>query len=325
MVDLAIQTYSPRTIRLSERLPEFNAYLKDLQREILKQEAALAARAFIKFTPPIPQGGGMGDTHAAKKQGQIAVDRDIRSLFAPLTATLRGALDPVYGGMKEFMEWRNKPLRGGKAGAILEAIHQDPIPERAFNKARNLYLNPKRPPTQTHVLDDQGEFSRVHQEQRRVYRGRITRNRGPDQAIKEFPYFAEPRQLDRYIRMQQEQVGKTQSGWVRVITGIGTVKLRGDYLMSGLKGLPKHLYKLSGEGSIRYSSSFWGRFTGLSESSFINIKNPRGNINGVGDEARTKLKVIEYRLNQIRARPYSRLLNQGIRHWNAGRKPTTTS
>lgn len=325
MVDLNIQTYTPRTLRLAERLPQFNAYLKSLQREILKQEAALAARAFIKFTPPIPMGGGMGDTHAAKKQGQIAVDRDIRSMFAPLTATLRGALDPTYGGLQEFMKWRSKPLRGGKAGAILEAIHQDPIPERAFNKAKNLYLNAKRPPTQTFVMDDAAEFSRVHKDQRKHYRGRITRHNGPDEALQQFPYFAEPRQLDRYIKSQQDLVGKTQSGWVRVITGIGTVKLRGDYLMSGLKGLPKHLYKLSGEGHIRYSASFWGRFTGLATSSFINIRNPRGNINGVGDEARTKMKVIEYRLNQIRARPYSRILNQGIRHWNAGRTPTTTS
>lgn len=325
MVDINIQTYTPRTIRLSERLPEFNAYLKDLQREILKQEAALAARAFIKFTPPIPMGGGMGDTNPAKKQGQIAVDRDIRSIFAPLTATLRGALDPTYGGMKEFMEWRSKPLRGGKAGAILQAIHQDPIPERAFNKARNLYLKGRKPGTQTTVMTEDGEIRSKHLEQRRAYRGRITRKGGPSPELKAYPYFAEPRALDRYIADQQAQVGKTQSGWLRVITAIGTVKLRGDYLQPASKGILKHLYMLAGTGSVQYSSNFFGRFTGMSPSSFATIRNPKGNINGVGDEAATKSKVIEYRLNQILARPYQRLLNAGIRHWNSGRKPTTTT
>lgn len=325
MVDISIVAYTPRSLRLADRFSDFAAYLKDLQREVIKQEAALAARAFIKFTPPIPMGGGMGDTLQAKKQGQIAVDRDIRSIFAPLNATLRGALDPVYGGMKEFMEWRNKPLRGGKASAVLQAIHQDPIPERAFNKARNLYMGSGRPPTQTFVRTEAGELSTVHQAQRRTYRGRITRKGGPDHEIKRHPYFAEPRVLDRYIADQQAQVGKTQSGWLRVIQAIGMIKLRGDYLQPAQKNLPKHLYLLAGTGTVQYSSNFFGRFTGMAPSSFATIRNPKGNINGIGDEATTKDKVIQYRLNQIAARPYSRLLNQGIRHWNAGRKPTTTT
>lgn len=325
MVDINIVTYSARSLRIAEKYNDFAAYLKDLQREIIKQEAALAARAFIKFTPPIPPGGGMGDTIPAKKQGFIAVDRDIRSIFAPLNATLRGAIDPVYGGMKEFNEWRSKPLRGGKASDVLKAIHSDPIPERAFNKARNLYLKGRKPGTQTRVLGEPGEIRTIHQEQRRTYRGRITRKGGPDAHIAEHPYFAEPRVLDRYIADQQAQVGKTQSGWLKVITAIGTIKLRGDYLRPAQKSLPKHLYLLAGNGTVEYSSNFWGRFTGMAPSSFATIRNPRGNVNGVGDEAATRNQVITYRLNQVMARPYTNLLNSGIRHWNAGRKPTTTT
>ena len=321
--DISIQTGLSKTQRVFRNLIGFRQHIKDLEREMLKQESALAARAFIKYSPPSPPGGGMGDTRKAKLQGMIAVERDIRSVFAPLNATLRSAIDPTYGGMKAFMEWREKPLRGGKASAVLHAIHQDPVPERAMNKARNLYLSEKRPANRGYVLTEQSEIHQRHLEQRKAYRGRITRKGGPEDSVKRYPYFAEPRMLDRYIAAQQAQVGKLQSGWLRVITSIGTVKLRGQYLNTAQKNLPSHLYSLAGQGEVRYSSNFWAKFTGMSPADFITIRNPTGNINGVGDELQTKAKVIEYRSNQIASRPYQRIMNQSVRDWNRGQQPRT--
>jgi hypothetical protein len=323
MVDIAIRTYSPSTDKVSKGMNDFRVYLKSMQREILKQEAALAARAFIIFSPPISPGGGRGDKSPARKQGQIAVDRDIRSIFAPLNATLKSAIDPSYGGMKAFMEWRDKPLRGGRASDVLRAIHQDPVPERAFKKAINLYGNKTRSVHQVYVLNDSSELSEVHSKQRKQYRGRITRKGGPDASIKQAPYFAEPSALDRYIKLQQNLVGTLQSGWVKVILSIGTVRLRGQDLITAQKNLPKHLYTLAGTGTVRYDSSFFARLTGGGNQSFVTIKNPRGNINGVGDEASTKAKVIDYRKNQLAARSYRGTLAAGIREWRAGQAPKT--
>ena len=322
MSDISIQTGLHTSKRLAQSLMGFRAHIKDLEREMLKQEAALAARAFIKFSPPIPMGGGMGDTRAAKLQGMIAVDRDIRSIFAPLNATLRSALDPTYGGMQAFMQWRNKPLRGGKVSAVLEAIHQDPVPERAFNKARNLYQSKGRPSNRGFVLTEASELSAKHKQQRKTYRGRITRKGGPDQDIQQHPYFAEPRILDRYIASQQARVGYLQSGWLKVILSIGQPRIRGMLVNSGQKNLPRHLYSLSGWGDVRYSSGFHSKFSGMSPADTITIRNPSGNINGVGDDSQTKMKVIQYRQNQLLSRPYARLMSKSIRDWNSGRNPT---
>jgi hypothetical protein len=323
MADISIQTGLSKSKRLAQSLIGFRGHIRDLEREMLKQEAALASRAFIIFTPPIPEGGGRGDTRKAKLVGMAAVDRDIRSVFAPLTATLRSAIDPTYGGMQAFMKWREKPLRGGKASAVLHAIHQDPIPERALNKARNLYLSEKRPANRGYVLTETSEIKQRHLEQRKAYRGRITRKGGPEDSVKRYPYFAEPRVLDNYIKAQQARVGYTQSGWVRVIQAIGQPRIRGMLVNSGLKNLPKHLYTLGGWGDVRYSANFHAKFTGMSPADFITIRNPNGNVNGVGDEAQTKMKVIEYRTNQIASRPYQRIMNQSIRDWNSGQQPRT--
>jgi hypothetical protein len=322
MSDISIQTGLHTSKRLAQSLMGFRAHIKDLEREMLKQEAALAARAFIKFSPPIPMGGGMGDKMPAKKQGMIAVERDIRSIFAPLNATLSSALDPTYGGMQAFMEWRSKKLRGGKASAVLHAIHQDPVPERAFNKANNLYKNGGRHVSRGFVISETSLLSKKHKDQRKTYRGRITRHRGPDQYIQRHPYFAEPLKLDRYIASQQARVGHLQSGWLKVILAIGQVRIRGIMANSAQKGLLKHLYTLSGSGEVRYSSNFYSKFTGMSPAEVITIRNPSGNINGVGDDSQTKMKVIQYRQNQLLSRPYARLMSKSIRDWNSGRNPT---
>lgn len=320
--DISIRTTLSKQERLLANLRGFRVHIREVEREMIKQEAALAARAFIKFSPPIPMGGGLGDSRKAKLQGMEAVERDIRSMFAPLNATLRAAIDPTYGGMKEFMAWRDRPLRGGKVSAVLEAIHQDPIPERALNKARNLYLGRGREFGSSYVLTDMGEIRGKHQEQRKAYRGRITRKGGPDEQIKRHPYFAEPRMLDRYIKAQQDLVGTLQSGWLRVITSIGTIRIKGQYLISAQKGLQKHLYRLAGRGEVRYSANFFGKFTGMSPADFIVIRNPMGNVNGVGDESAIKMKVINYRMDQISLRPYQRKMSDSIRVWNQGGRPT---
>lgn len=309
MADLSIRVNSARSYRLAEKNKKFAEYLGVLQHEMLKQEAALAARAFIKFSPPIPYGGGMGDTGKAYKQGEIAVERDIRSIVAPRSATLASAVDPLYGSREDFNAWKAKRITRN-SGRVIEAIHADSNVERAYKMAQNLYGKS----TGGRILGDTGEIGDLHRRQRKEYRGRITRNRGPSQDIKRKPYFAEPRDINKYIAAQQKLVGKLQSGWLKVILKIGTVKLRGQYLSSGTKGLAKRLYSLAGDGSFRITGGSRGFV--FNKNARATIINPYGNINGVAADAATREKVIQYRMDQIASRPYQRYINDAMRRYN---------
>lgn len=310
MADIGISINTAKAFKLAEKNRKFAEYLGALQHEMLKQEAALAARAFIKFSPPIPLGGGMGDTSKAYKQGEIAVERDIRSIVAPRSATLASAVDPLYGSREDFDAWRAKRITKN-SGRIIEAIHADTDVERAFKRAQNLFGKS----TGGRILGDISELADLHKRQRREFRGRITRNRGPSADIKRKPYFAEPKVINKYVSQQQKLVGTLQSGWLRVILSIGTVKLRGQYLSSGTKQINKRLYTLAGNGSFRITRGSRGLV--FNQHARATIVNPTGNINGVAVNAETRNKVIQYRINQIAARPYQRFINDAIRRYNA--------
>ena len=312
MADIGIKINNAKAFRLAEKNKDFQLFLGELQHEMLKQEAALSARAFIKFSPPIPSGGGSGDTSKAYKQGEIAVERDIRSLVAPRSATLASAVNDLYGSRSDFEEWKAKRLTKN-SGRIINAIHADTNIERAYKMAQNVFGNSN---TGGRILDDISELQELHNKQRMMYRGRITRNRGPSQDIKQKPYFAEPRLITKYIANIKKHVGYMQSGWLQVINKIGTVKLRGQYLSSGTKGVSSRLYKLTGNGTVHMTTGSRGFVFNVNATA--TIANPIGNIHNVAEEARVKYKVIQYRLNQLASRPYNRYLSNAISRYNSG-------
>lgn len=310
MADIGIKINNAKAHKLAESNKDFKRFLAELQHEMLKQEAALSARAFIKFSPPIAP-GGPGDTSAAYKQGEIAVERDIRSLVAPRSATLASAVNDLMGSRADFEEWKSKRLTKN-SGRVIEAIHKDTDIERAYKMAQNAFGGS----TGGRILGDISELADLHKKQRIDYRGRITRNRGPSQDIRNKPYFAEPRHINKYISDTKKHVGFMQSGWLRIINKIGTVKLRGQYLSSGTKGVSARLYKLTGDGSFRMNMGSRGMVFNVDATA--TIANPVGNIHNVAEEARVKDKVIQYRRNQLASRPYNRFLTNAIKRYNAG-------
>jgi hypothetical protein len=312
MADIGIRINNAKAFRLAEKNKDFQLFLGELQHEMLKQEAALSARAFIKFSPPIPEGGGVGDKTPAYKQGEIAVERDIRSLVAPRSATLASAVNDLYGSRSDFEEWKAKRLTKN-SGRIINAIHADTNIERAYKMAQNIFGNAN---TGGRILGDISELQELHNKQRLMYRGRITRKGGPSQDIKQKPYFAEPRLITKYINDIKKHVGFLQSGWLRVIHKIGTVKLRGQYLSSGTKGISSRLYKLTGDGNVRMTTGSRGFVFNINATA--TISNPIGNINNVAEEAAVRAQVIKYRLNQLASRPYNKYLSNAISRYNSG-------
>lgn len=309
MADISVQINPSTMQRLGAAMFGFSDYLNRLTKDMLRQEAALCARQFMKYSPPIPSGGGDGDSLPAKKQGEIAVERDIRKVIAPRDSNLAASVDETYGSIGSFEQWKSKRLRGN-VGSIIAAIHADNDIPRAYQKAKNLF---SKHPTGDRLVTG-GAMRAAHDAQRKLYRGRITRNRGPSPEVKKMPYFGQPTELDAYIKKRKEMVGLINAGWWSVIQRVGTVRIRGLDVRPSSKGVPTwikrhnvqgYVIAQNAPGTIRYDS--------------ITIINPIGDAMGVATTANTKANVIRKRMDMIASRPYEHILRRNINEFNAGK------
>lgn len=309
MGDISIAVNPSTMQRFGAALTGFKKHLNDLTFDLIKQEAALTARQFLKYSPPIPYKGGDGDTLPAKKQGEIATDRDIRSVIAPRDASLAASVDSVYGSINSFEKWRSRQLKG-KVDYIITKIHQDNNIPRAYQKAKNLFAKK--------VMGDRllsfSGFRRVHDDQRRAYKGRITRHGGPSRAIKDRPYFGEAVEIDQYVKKRQEMVGMLNAGWWSCIKSIGKVRVRGLDVTPASKGIPSWIKRHNVNGYVIPS-----RAGGAVKFDKITVVNPIGDINGTGTEANVKARAIAFRMKAIAARPYDKILKRSIDDFNSGK------
>ena len=311
MADIAIGINPTTAQGLFASLGGYKEFLNTLTSDLLKQEAALSARAFIIFNAPIPYGGGSGDSLPAKKQGEIAIERDIRSMIVPKDFSLAASVDKVYGDITSFQKWKSKKLKGN-VGSIIMAIHADTNVDRAYQKAQNLYSGS----TGLRNLGSPSAMTGPHNAQRSSYRGRITRHDGPSADIKAKPYFAEAHDIDDYIKKRQLMVGKMSAGWWTVLQRIGKIQLRGMSVNSGVKNLSAKWIK-------RHNTPGYVNQTNMQNNSpakSVTIVNLMGDVLGVATESRTKEEVVKYRIKQIARRPYDSIVQSSIRQFNAGSK-----
>ena len=310
MADIAIGINPTRLQAMFASLRGYKDFLNTLTSDLLKQEAALSARAFMRYTPPIPSGGGFGDTLPAKKQGMIAVERDIRSMISPKDFSLAASVDKVYGDITSFQKWKSKKLKGN-VGSIIMAIHADTNVDRAYQKAQNLYSGS----TGLRNLGSPSAMTGPHNAQRSSYRGRITRHGGPTADVKAKPYFAEAQDIDAYIKKRQLMVGKMTAGWWTVLQRIGKVRLRGMSVNSGIKDVPTWIKAHNTPGYVNQTN-----MQSNSPAKSITIVNAMGDTLGVATESRTKLNVVIARIRAIASRPYDKILQDGINQFNRGSK-----
>lgn len=309
MADISIAVNPRLAQKLGAALGGFTDYLNRLTNDMIKQEAALTARQFMKYSPPIPYGGGNSDTKPGERQGYIATERDIRKVIAPRDSNLAASVDSVYGSLDSFTKWKSKRLRG-TAEYIIRKIHEDNNIPRAYQKAKNLFA---QSPIADRLLGSSG-LRTVHEIQRKKYKGRIHRNNGPVQAIKDKPYLADPLAIDAYVKERQKMVGKLNAGWWSTIQKIGKVRIRGMDVTPASKGVPKWITKHNINGYVLNT-----RRSGRVRIDSINVINPIGDVNGAGTEANTKARAIAFRMKAIAARPYERILNKSINDFNSGK------
>lgn len=290
--------------RVKGDLRGFRLFLDKLVNDVMKQEACLTARAALKYAPPLVIGGGKGDTAAAGKMGERAIDKDVRAIFAPPGATLPAvfAKGTASGAKAAFVKWRSKPYRGGST--LLTKIHTDPDESRAFAKANNLFGGK---PSRSKEINNTGQMRVIHEGQRK--NGRVVREGRPSREIKRYPYIVKDALIKRYVKERAKMVGQLKSGWWEIISkhGRGLV-IMGRTVDAGAKGLPKYITRHSGNGIL--AAALGG------SSKRITITNSIGDNDGAGLRTKTLALVLAHRTAAIAKRPYQYYADRMVRNWN---------
>lgn len=320
MINIHFQLSQQRSMRFREELRLFDEYLKNLSGEIIKQEAGLTALAAIMFSAPVSPdkgvNGGLGV--AAKKIGERAVERDIRSIFRSNdepSAIARNIARPTMAtSMEAFMQWRQQPF--ADKTKILGKIHADPDIDRAYGKVRNLMRKKLEIMAEAdrNVYIEPGMMSSLHEEQRKKYRGRIRRNNGPDRNVGYSPYIVGEMAIKRYVKERQKKVGWMKAGWSHVIDRIGMVSINGRKFRPAGGKVPQWVKRhgRGGSGMVMQDLVSMGR-------RYVKILNLAGDADGISTTYSVAKKVIDYRSMMINRRPYQDYIDKAVALWNSGR------
>lgn len=303
---------SPRSVAGDVVL--YREYLSQLTMSCMRHEAALCAIGFLRFTPPFKVRdpgelkGKSGIGKDDERVGNVAVARDIRSIFRPTDSMLSGAVDPFYGSMEAFMRWKNQRIPKS-SNSIIADIWQDADVERGYAKARNLFKTSDR----ARILDNAGQMRTIHDTQLRAYRGKITYNRGPSQDIKRRPYLADASVINKYIEMRQKKVGWLKSAWERVIRSIGKVNLNGRMVTPGGGTYRTQWITRHGAGGGGHHSQDFGRKS-------VRIVNNIGDNDYTSTTASVIATVVQWRNNNLNSRNiHQHEVDKSVRLWNAKR------
>lgn len=308
-------SFRPRGADMRADWSRFTRYMGSLTESILMQEACLTARAALKYAPPIVPSGGKGDTAAAGKTGERAIDKDVRAIFAPKGTTLPAVFAQSAGGQRaSFSAWRKRAFTS-TSSTILTKIYNDPDEDRAFRKARNLLGNRT---DQSKELNNAGQMRIIHEGQRK--NGRVVREGRPSKQIKRYPYIAKDSLIKQYIKRRSLEVGKLKSGWWEIISkhGRGLV-IFGRTVDAGAKGLPKYITRHGGNGILEKS---FGMNQPIKK---VVITNQIGDNDGAGLRTKTFALVVAHRNAAIAKRPYQQYADKLVRNWNRNGMPPGAS
>jgi len=300
-----------RSSKIRGDFNKFTEYLGKLTGDLLKQEACLTARAALKYAPPLVATGGQGDKAAAGKMGERAIDKDVRAIFAPKGATLPSVFASGSTNQKAaFNAWRKRPFISSSS-TLLTKIYYDPDPDRAFQKASNIF---KGKPSQSKEIKNMGQMRVIHNGQRK--NGRVTREGRPSKQIKRYPYIVKDSLIRQYVKIRSLQVGKLKSGWWEIISKHGRgLMIFGRLVDAGAKGLPKYITRHAGNGVLVANLA--------SQTKRISITNTIGDNDGAGLRTKTFALVVAERQGAISKRPYQVYADRIVRNWNRNVPPGT--
>jgi len=320
MADLAVNVVPSSAQRVAAALGGMGSYLQNFTRDMLYQEAALAAKAFIMFTPPLAKGGGRGNKEKTRLVGENAVAQDIRSFTMSKEDSTTSMLAELNDDYASFLAWKENPKIKVRdySHPITYKIKHDPDNERAYRKMKNLRgAAGERYRDMVRRADDIGALRSAHDRIRRDFKGRIRKNKGPGMALQVRPVVSPQNVIDNYTKQRQQAVGKLSNGWWNIILKIPAIRIRGADRFAGRTDIGKFIKRHSSPGL--FIDQVGGRTTA---NSSVTIINSIGNIHGISTEARVREKVLSNRKAAIKARPWQNVLDQALLVTNRGGKPT---
>ena len=318
MININLVVSQQAAARFRGDVALFEQYLQQLSGELMKQEAGLTALAAIKFQAPIPSVGGKASGDGlgvpAKKQGEHAVERDIRKIFVASDSNFKPAVLSFAGSMENFIAWRNQPF--GLRSDTLRKIHADGNLQRAYERIRK-FIGPKADEEAALVRRKTyvgaGELRALHDDQRRQFRGRLYKHGGPSRDVKISPYIAPESAIKKYVKERQKRVGWMKAGWSAVIERIGMVNVNGRKFRPAGGKVPVWVKRHTGGGGGRLNLEF------TSSRKKVQILNEAGNVDGIALSWDVAQKVISFRNVSISARPYQSDMDKAVSLWNQGR------
>ena len=307
--------FRPRGANMRADWSRFTRQMGALTESILMQEGCLTARAALKYAPPLVAGGGKGDTAAAGKMGERAIDKDVRAIFAVPNSTLPAVFSKsgLAGTKSAFTRWRSKPFHS-TSSTLISKIYNDGDEERAYQKAKNIFANK---PSRSKVINNAGQMRFIHEGQRK--NGRVVREGRPNAEIKRYPYIVKDSIIKAYIKQRAQQIGKLKSGWWEIISTYGRgLVIFGRTVDAGAKGLPKYITRHGGNGTLVKN---FGMNRPIKK---VVITNRIGDNDGAGLRTKTFALVVAHRKAAIAKRPYQQYADKLVRNWNRSAPPNAS-
>jgi hypothetical protein len=308
-------------------LADFNAAMRHFAAEIkadmemvTREQIRLMCRDAMTFTPPMPKGGGRGLSSAAHKAGMNKLGNDVRRIFIPEDAPVKGRtvfLRQIINAIKgndtqTFFQLHQNVTesRINSLSPVMRKIMDDTDWQRSQAKAKNYLAKANIFGRVAPVAGVTKDPRPIHDKYKNAVGGRWKRNQpvgGPQ-------YFIPTKQMmEAYIAERQQKVGRVKAGWAAVMQQVPKpVTKKGVERNFGTYNAPwVDANKRSAQG-VFVAARSPGRVS-MAVTNFI------GNINNVSNDAGTENLVYGNRVKQIRAAVLARL-EKTIQQANARKK-----
>lgn len=200
----------------------------DGMKEVFLEQAALCCRDSMVFTPPIVKAGGDGMSKEAKLAGELAVQKDVKSVMvgerSGSTRARRGRLFRKLGSASFTNNpakfWKlasdNSDLFAGN-GLWSRMFGNGFGTQKGFNKLKNYFGKIGQEEASNifnrPIVESREQVRQIHETFKKRFGGRIVKNGGPGIEFWQRTVVKD-KVLEDYIRERMRMVGRIKAGWV---------------------------------------------------------------------------------------------------------------
>jgi len=200
----------------------------DGMKDVFLEQAALCCRDSMVFTPPIVKAGGDGMSKEAKLAGELAVQKDVKSVMvgerSGSTRARRGRLFRKLGSASFTNNpakfWKlasdNSDLFAGN-GLWSRMFGNGFGTQKGFNKLKNYFGKIGQEEASNifnrPIVESREQVRQIHETFKKRFGGRIVKNGGPGIEFWQRTVVKD-KVLEDYIRERMRMVGRIKAGWV---------------------------------------------------------------------------------------------------------------